>query len=682
MADNRALVFDTPNETKWSDVVEIRSALDVRQQIAYTTKVKLYRTSPGGVQLGRTIRVRYHNINSDIPMFILFRALGVDSDKEIVRLVVYDMDDTEMIEMLKPSLEEGLMAIDQPAALDYIREELTITNMNTQASEEAQIAYKLRLVRDWLLKYFLPHVGEDMSAKALFLGHMINKLLQSVLGRRSYDDRDHFANKRINSPGALISFLFSQNFSKKLLKSLEKDMRKNLINYNDSVANLKIDNVIKPTVLDTGIKWAFATGTWGLKSSGTSNPVGVAQQLSRINHTATTSYKRRVISQIDKSGKSVVPPRKLHMTQWGVMCPSETPDGEGIGIQKNLALTAYITISTDILPVMTALKGELGMRALSGLPTEEIKNSTRVFVNGDWVGIHYDPPTLVRKLREMRRDGILHIHTGIVWNIAASEIAIQTDGGRVIRPLYIVENNELKITKDIMERLARGELHWNDMLGIGTETTQSEGIKGALIEYLDVAEAETSMIALTPGDLTNNSPKNPVYMNYTHCEIHPSVIFGAVISEVPFLGHNQRPLVTTKTAELIRRDLPNGQNAIVAIMPTSTIGEDGMPMRGKRVKAGRRVDGKSITLNMGADGVAKFNDVSHKVQLGGAGVVDDVRVAINGDGFKFCKVRVRSTRVPEIGDKVQSRHAQKGIIGMILPAEVTSPHVSSPEHAF
>ena len=324
-----------------------------------------------------------------------------------------------------------------------------------------------------------------------------------------------------------------------LIKSLEKDVRKNLINYNDSVANLKIDNVIKPTVLDTGIKWAFATGTWGLKSSGTSNPVGVAQQLSRINHTATTSYKRRVISQIDKSGKSVVPPRKLHMTQWGVMCPSETPDGEGIGIQKNLALTAYITISTDILPVMTALKGELGMRALSGLPTEEIKDSTRIFVNGDWVGIHYDPPTLVRKLREMRRDGILHIHTGIVWNIAASEIAIQTDGGRVIRPLYIVENNELKITKDIMERLARGELHWNDMLGIGTETTQSEGIKGALIEYLDVAEAETSMIALTPGDLTNNSPKNPVYMNYTHCEIHPSVIFGAVISEVPFLGHNQ-----------------------------------------------------------------------------------------------------------------------------------------------
>ncbi|CAL5226313.1 g9159 [Coccomyxa viridis] len=212
MADNRALVFDTPNETKWSDVVEIRSALDVRQQIAYTTKVKLYRTN--GAQLGRTIRVKYNNIISDLPMFILFRALGVDSDREIVRLVVYDMEDTEMIEMLKPSLEEGLMAIDQPAALQYIQRELNINN-NTQASEEAQMAYRLRLARDWTLKYFLPHVGEDMNAKALFLGHMINKLLQSVLGRRSYDDRDHFANKRLSSPGALISFLFSQNFSKR-----------------------------------------------------------------------------------------------------------------------------------------------------------------------------------------------------------------------------------------------------------------------------------------------------------------------------------------------------------------------------------------------------------------------------------------------------------------------------------
>ena len=212
MADNRALVFDTPNETKWSDVVEIRSALDVRQQIAYTTKVKLYRAGP--VQLGRTIRIKFHNIISDLPMFILFRALGVDSDREIVRLVVYDMEDTEMIEMLKPSLEEGLMATDQAAALHYISKELNITNMNTQASEEVQNAYRLRLVRDWTIKYFLPHVGEDMNSKALFLGHMINKLLQSVLGRRSYDDRDHFANKRINSPGALISFLFAQNFSK------------------------------------------------------------------------------------------------------------------------------------------------------------------------------------------------------------------------------------------------------------------------------------------------------------------------------------------------------------------------------------------------------------------------------------------------------------------------------------
>ena len=211
MADNRALVFDTPNETKWSDVVEIRSALDVRQHIAYTIKVKLYRSN--GAQLGRTIRVKYNNIISDLPMFILFRALGVTSDREIVRLVVYDMEDTEMIEMLKPSLEEGLMATDQEAALQYIQRELNINN-NTQASEEAQMAYRLRLARDWTLKYFLPHVGEDMNAKALFLGHMINKLLQSVLGRRSYDDRDHFANKRLSSPGALISFLFSQNFSK------------------------------------------------------------------------------------------------------------------------------------------------------------------------------------------------------------------------------------------------------------------------------------------------------------------------------------------------------------------------------------------------------------------------------------------------------------------------------------
>ncbi len=417
----------------------------------------------------------------------------------------------------------------------------------------------------------------------------------------------------VDTPGALIGQLFAQNFQKKLVKGFEKDIRKDLLNYHEGIQNLKIDKFIKPTVLDTGIKYSFATGVWGLKSSVGTNRAGIAQQLSRINNKSALSYMRRIMSSIDKTGKSVVGPRKLHTTHWGVICPSETPDGEQIGISKNLALTAYITNHSDPAPVFESLKN-LGITRLEAVNLQELSDCTKVFVNGEWIGIHHDPHTVVSRLREERRNGMLHIHTAVVWTIAYQEINVYTDGGRLVRPLYIVQDNNLLITQRQMENLKSGALRWHQLLGVGEVTAKGAStekanktkkkalLDSAVVEYLDVNEMETSMIAMTPNDLMNNKKSNPVYLEYTHCEIHPSVIFGVIISEVPFPSHNQsprviyygsmgkqaigvyatnyrqrmdtvahilhypqRPLVTTKPAELVGKDLPTGQNAIVAI---------------------------------------------------------------------------------------------------------------------
>ena len=761
VCDNRVLVFDTA-DTKFSDQCELRSAMDGRYQIAYTTKVRLYRTTPNNA--GKTLRVLFHTLNTDIPIFVLFRALGVDSDRKIVQMIVNDMKDQDMIELLKPSLEEGLQVYSQTKALDWISRNLKVTNITTGVSEQERTEYRLRMVRSCILKYFLPHVGDALEAKAHMLGYMTNCLLQSVLGRRNYDDRDHFGNKKIDTPGSLVAFLFAQNFQKKLVKTFEKDIKVTLQGYHDSVANLKIENKIKPTVIDTGIKYSFATGVWGLKSSMASNRIGVAQQLSRINNKSALSFMRRVISQIDKTGKSVVAPRKLHMSQWGIICPSETPDGESIGIHKHLAMTAVVTDQVSSDPIRAILEDE-GVVPLVSMDTSAMASATKVFLNGDWVGIHWDPPKLVSTLKDMRRNGLIHIHTAVVWRIAFSEVMVHCDSGRIVRPLYIVEDNNLKITGQQLLRLAKGEIHWQNLLGIGTNSP--DDMDSAVIEYLDVNEAETAMIAMTPKDLQANSELKEVYLEYTHCEIHPAVIFGAVISEVPFAGHNQsprviyygqmgkqgigvyatsfrqrmdtvshvlhypqKPLVTTKTADLIGRDLPTGQNAIVAIMcysgynqedsviinegalarglftttafkttkeeerknqtelqeerfmkPTENtiqnrqninfdaIGDDGLPIPGKYVKQNDVLIGKAIEIKAAGDGVKTYRDVSHRVEVGGGGIVDDVKCNINGDGFKFVKVKIRSTRVPDIGDKVQSRHAQKGIIGMIFPQE-------------
>lgn len=111
------------------------------------------------------------------------------------------------------------------------------------------------------------------------------------------------------------------------------------------------------------------------------------------------------------------------------------------------------------------------------------------------------------------------------------------------------------------------------------------------------------------------------------------------------------------------------ENTVHSTLNYNAIGDDGLPIIGKEVTDGDVIIGKIAPLKSTADGVAKFKDVSHRVEFGNGGIVDAVKWNINGDGFKFCKVKIRKTRVPDIGDKVQSRHAQKGIIGMIFPQE-------------
>lgn len=165
--------------------------------------------------------------------------------------------------------------------------------------------------------------------------------------------------------------------------------------------------------------------------------------------------------------------------------------------------------------------------------------------------MHKDPATLVRTLRSLRRRGILHIHTSVTWNINFAEVYISTEAGRLVRPVYIVENNKLRITAKQMEDVGSGKLHWDNLFGVtptGIDVDRkgkrppklvSNGPDEAVMEWLDVSESETSMIALSPADLDNNSPDNQFYLKYTHCEIHPSTMFGVVISDMPFPDHNQ-----------------------------------------------------------------------------------------------------------------------------------------------
>lgn len=115
----------------------------------------------------------------------------------------------------------------------------------------------------------------------------------------------------------------------------------------------------------------------------------------------------------------------------------------------------------------------------------------------------------------------------IVRDIDKKEIKIYTDGGRVQRAMLIVENNEIKLRKEHVRKIMKGDWDFEQF------------IKHGLIELLDVEEEESAMIAMFIKDIDINRKTNNY--QYTHLEIHPSMILGVCASIIPFPDHNQSP---------------------------------------------------------------------------------------------------------------------------------------------
>jgi DNA-directed RNA polymerase II subunit RPB2 len=214
-----------------------------------------------------------------------------------------------------------------------------------------------------------------------------------------------------------------------------------------------------------------------------------------------------------------------------MVCPCETPEGQAVGLVKNLALMAYITTGTAQVPVMEFLE-EFSTENLNDILPSVIAepNTCKIFVNGNWVGIHRDAKALVDTFRSLRRMVDIDAEVSIVRDIAGKEVRIYTDAGRICRPLFVVQEQQLLIKKHHIMQLSglNGDkrLTWTDLL--------MEGI----VEYIDTEEEETTMIAMEPKDLDAESSYSSTY---THCEIHPSMILGVCASIIPFPDHNQSP---------------------------------------------------------------------------------------------------------------------------------------------
>lgn len=282
---------------------------------------------------------------------------------------------------------------------------------------------------------------------------------------------------------------------------------------------------------------------------------GVSQVLNRYTFASTLSHLRRCNTPIGRDGK-IAKPRQLHNTHWGMVCPAETPEGQACGLVKNLSLMAYISVGSPSAPIVEFLE-EWGMENLEEF-SSEMSKGTKVFVNGVWQGVHRDPAQLVDTIKRLRRCGDISYEVSVVRDVRERELRIFTDAGRVCRPLFIVEDHRLVLTKDHVSRLSIDEN--NDAEDPEQKMKWSDLVETGVIEYLDAEEEETVMIAMTPEDLETSrmfqetgqvqteafdpsaTVKGTMGMNthtWTHCEIHPSMILGICASIIPFPDHNQ-----------------------------------------------------------------------------------------------------------------------------------------------
>ena len=534
-AENRVTCFNIKkNNNKWSWLAEIKSIPDFKCISPKQINVMICSRNNG---FGYPIDVQIPRIKKPIPLFIVFRALGIIEDNKISELILLNLKDKKMEKMLyalKASIIESNKYLTKEDAFDYIKSHIIFTPMNMD--KETGDLKKTEFTKNILENDLYPHCFTQKQ-KIYFLGYMTNKLLKTSFGWRDPDDRDAYYNKRIDLTGTLLNNLFRNYFNK-----LVKDMTKQIIreinngswrstdNYYNIINSTNIYKIIKSTTIENGIKRALATGDFGVKNPN-SNKVGVAQVLNRLTYISTLSHLRRVNTPIDKSGK-LIPPRKLHNTGWGFICPAETPEGQPVGVVKNLSYLTHVTIRSNSDPIHDIVNSRID--SIDKCSPEEVYNKVKIFVNGCWVGICKDPYGFYLFMKEKKRQGIINIYTSIIFDTKELEIKICNDAGRMTRPLLIVENNRTNITHSIKKDIINEKLSWNEMF-------VNHSIDKSILEYIDAEEQNYSMIAMFTNKLTND-------YKWTHCEIHPSTIFGILASCIPFPEHNQSPRNTYQCA--------------------------------------------------------------------------------------------------------------------------------------
>ncbi|RZD38190.1 MAG: DNA-directed RNA polymerase subunit B, partial [Methanobacteriota archaeon] len=484
-----------------------------------------------------------------IPVVLLMRALGIVNDQELFQAIA---GPTETFKFIVANINE--VKDNEEYAVDSLEESHQWLEKKFAAGQQKE--YREARVNQ-LDRELLPHLGdqvEDRKKKAIFLGRIVRQVLEMAITDRKPNDKDHYANKRVRLAGDLIEDLFRVSMGQ-----LARDLKYQLERHHNRKRELRITSCLRPDVLTSKIMHALATGNWVGGRSG------------------VLSHMRRVTSPLVRS-QPHFEARDLHPTQWGRLCPNETPEGQNCGLVKNAAQMIDVSEAVPETEIRSRLD------EMDVFQPDDWTDGDRIHVNGDIYGVHKRGQNLVRQFKNARRRGAIRSEVSIRYDKPNRDIFINTDKGRILRPLLILYDGAPRLTQDHLAQVSSGEMSFKDLVNSG------------VVEWIDAEEEEDLYVAPRPYTLPESVPEGnefagrPVshpavtwlnlgepgatfaklqaairmpngdretaifdvpllYTNeHTHCEIDPQLILGVCAALIPYPEHNSTPRVTGGTA--------------------------------------------------------------------------------------------------------------------------------------
>lgn len=572
-------------------------------------------SQPGGAfENSSQIRVRYMvngqitiEINSTkfekvrLPFYLIYRLFGMTDDRTIAETIVFNVEDKGSITIHMMDIIERAFHLADAAFVPLISElnhekivQMTAEKVSkylTNPTAYLNNTSAIQFLNEDLLgsptkpggldKVLLPHMGQTAASritKLRFLGLIIYKMLLVHLEILPSTDRDSYRNKRVHGAGVSLAKAFKTQVNNSVVTPIVRGLRRDL-------RNIPWESITDKTLIDTfrnsltmsdlnrAMEQSITSGnkTVVVRHRAAMNRVS-SQALERKNSLNTFSALRTVVTQnsgnASKATERADKMRRVHPTYIGFLCISQSADtGPNVGMRKQLAITAGVNSAGNALPLKYLLLSDVTVTALNLVSSKDLIqfNLSRIFVNGEWIGVCKKSYDLVNKYRILRREGnSVDPHTTIYWDPVTDEVEFWLDVGRLYRPLLIVYSNIIEydaamqarhkwiteggdiktapVKVEFIQNIRLTNKHIRDM--VNGLISIKDLIKDGIAEYITPEEQENCLLAKSIIDLRKN--RHVVTMQYSHCDIEQA-IFGLAAHISPFGNHTQPARVTYET---------------------------------------------------------------------------------------------------------------------------------------